>query len=213
MLQSNREVNPRMSRVLLADDDTAVCETLRIFLHEAGHVVTTARNGLEAVQAALSDTPDVIVSDVEMPILDGPDAVSMLRAIPRFSSILVILISGDEPDSRISTETFLRKPFDPHLLLDALEQRNSRGPPASSAASARQPSEAELQDGRIARAMTLVAEQESRVALLQCRGENAALASELYDALKDSACLLEGYRRTSTMCPSSRTTSTAPIPD
>ena len=202
-----------MSRVLLADDDTAVCETLRIFLHDAGHVVTTAHNGLEAVQAALSDTPDVIVSDVEMPILDGPDAVSMLRAIPRFSSILVILISGDEPDSRISTETFLRKPFDPRLLLDALEQRNSRGPPASPAASARQPSEAELHDGRIARAMTLVAEQESRVALLQRRGENASLASELYDALKDSACALEGYRRASTMCPSSRATSIASIPD
>ena len=109
-----------MSRVLLADDDTAFRDALQTLLGDAGHDVTTAGNGLEAVSAALAFTPEVIVSDVHMPVLEGPDAVSMLRAIPRFCGVSVILMSGDDSVAGIAADGFLHKPFDPGMLLDAL---------------------------------------------------------------------------------------------
>ncbi|WP_416338966.1 response regulator [Paraburkholderia sp. CNPSo 3076] len=123
-----------MSRVLLADDDTAFRDALETLLDDAGHEVSTAGNGLEAVSAALAATPEVIVSDVHMPILEGPDAISMLRAIPRFCDVSVILMSGDDTGAGIAAEGFLHKPFDPGVLLDTLASLSRRKKSGSASA-------------------------------------------------------------------------------
>ncbi|WP_052406190.1 response regulator [Paraburkholderia heleia] len=203
-----------MSRVLLADDDTAFRDALQTLLADAGHEVTTAGNGLEAVSAALAATPEAIVSDVHMPILDGPDAVSMLRAIPRFRDVSVILMSGDEAGAGIVAEGFLHKPFNPGVLLDALASLSARTRSESASAlpmshdaacvagvacetgmtgvtSAR----ANRQHQRVARAFELVAEQERRIAGLERRGVQTALAIDLYEAMVCSVATLTRFER------------------
>jgi len=197
-----------MSRVLLADDDTAFRDALQTLLGDAGHDVTTAGNGLEAVSAALAVMPEVIVSDVHMPVLEGPDAVSMLRAIPRFCGVSVILMSGDDTDAGIAAEGFLHKPFDPGMLLDALASLSEskhcgceRAPSIPHQAVYRvgetgiSAAIADRQHQRVARAFELVAEQERRISGLERCGVETGLAIDLYETMVCSVAMLTRFER------------------
>ncbi|MEX3949720.1 response regulator [Paraburkholderia sp. EG287B] len=197
-----------MSRVLLADDDTVFRDALQTLLDDAGHEVTTAGNGLETVSAALAATPEVIVSDVHMPVLEGPDAVSMLRAIPRFCHVSVILMSGDDTDASIVAEGFLHKPFDPGMLLDALASLSARKKCGSASAlpmshgvayevgeTGITSAMANRQHQRVARACELVAEQERRISGLEGRGVETELAIDLYETMVCSAAMLTRFEQ------------------
>ncbi|MEX3689633.1 MULTISPECIES: response regulator [Paraburkholderia] len=197
-----------MSRVLLADDDTAFRDALQTLLGDAGHEVATAGNGLETVSAALAATPEVIVSDVHMPVLEGPDAVSMLRAIPRFCDVSVILMSGDDTRAGIVAEGFLHKPFDPSLLLDALASLSERKKYGSASEftksrraaygvgkSGMTSASANRQHQRVARAFELVAEQERRISGLERRGIETGLAIDLYEIMVCSVATLTRFEQ------------------
>jgi CheY-like chemotaxis protein len=200
-----------VSQVLLADDDQDLREALQTVLTNAGHDVTVADNGLAEVMAALTVAPQVIVTDVHMPVLAGTDAVSILRAIPEFSRIPVVFMSGDTPGvSTARWEGHLRKPFDPCLLLNtvarlASESREAREEPdPASGARARplaEPAEprnagsTEPDVERVIRALVLIGEQDRRVARLEGRGAELALAVELYRNLINSLVVLAGFVR------------------
>ncbi|WP_395068108.1 response regulator [Paraburkholderia silvatlantica] len=197
-----------MSRVLLADDDTAFRDALQTLLDEAGHEVTTAGNGLEAVSAALAAVPEAIVSDVHVPVLEGPDAVAMLRAIPRFRDVSVILMSGDDAGAGMVAARFLHKPFDPGVLLDALASLSERKRSGSAGAlpmshnaacvvgeTGMTSAIANRQHQRVARAFELVAEQERRISELERRGVQTALAIDLYEAMVCSVATLTRFER------------------
>jgi CheY-like chemotaxis protein len=111
-----------MTRVLLVDDDVNLREALEVAMTAAGHDVTVANNGLEALTTAVTASPQVIVTDVNMPVLEGPDMVRMLRAVPRLSRVPVILMSGIDTEAGIPVERHLRKPFDPTALLDSVSR-------------------------------------------------------------------------------------------
>lgn len=198
----------KMSRILLADDDTAFREALRTLLVDAGHNVTTARNGLEAVSAALAAQPDVIVSDIHMPVLGGPEAVSMLRAIPRFSGTPVILMSGEQSGPGIQSSEFLHKPFDPPILLDKVahlarphdRRRESERP--EHAPIRRQPVaqdvarvDGQIRRGYVFRGLALLAEQEKRMSRLHSGGKDAALATQVYEVLASSVSILMRFQQ------------------
>ncbi|WP_051481624.1 response regulator [Paraburkholderia nodosa] len=194
-----------MSRVLLADDDTAFRDALQTLLDDAGHEVSTAGNGLEAVSAALAATPEVIVSDVHMPILEGPDAISMLRAIPRFCDVSVILMSGDDTGAGIAVEGFLHKPFDPGVLLDTLASlpRRKKWGSASALPLAHNAvcrvgatsAIANRQHQRVVHAVELVADQERRISGLERRGVETALAIDLYEIMVCSVATLRRFEQ------------------
>src|SRR4029079_4910451 len=76
------------------DDEPDLCETLKLLLQMRGHTVTTASNGQEAVSTATERRPDVIVMDVNMPVMDGITATRLLRAKPETKGIPVICTSG-----------------------------------------------------------------------------------------------------------------------
>ncbi|WP_176929135.1 response regulator [Paraburkholderia lycopersici] len=197
-----------MSRVLLVDDDAAFRDALQARLDDAGYDITTAANGLEMVTAALGVTPDVIVSDIHMPVLEGPDAACMLRAIPRFCGVSVILMSGDEASAGITADGFLRKAFDPGVLLDALASLPERKNAQSASATLKSgnpifrtreigaaPAALRRQHQCISRALELVAEQERRISGLEQRGFETALAIEVYGTLVRSVATLTRFER------------------
>ena len=80
--------------ILIADDEPDLCETLKLLLQMRGHTVSTAANGQEAVSTATEKKPDVIVMDVNMPVMDGITATRLLRAKPETEGIPVICASG-----------------------------------------------------------------------------------------------------------------------
>ncbi len=109
-------------RVLVADDNADMREYLRRLLTSRYHVSTTA-DGQAALQAARTDPPDLIVSDVMMPGLDGLELVAALRADPATASVPVLLLSaraGQEAAVEGLTagaDDYLVKPFAARELL------------------------------------------------------------------------------------------------
>ncbi len=105
------------ARVLVADDNTDMREYLVRILAGAGYEVTAVNDGVEALQAVRRDPPDMVVSDVMMPRLDGLQLVTTLRNDPRTASVPVLLLSaraGQEASIeglQAGADDYLVKPF------------------------------------------------------------------------------------------------------
>ncbi|MFP3707986.1 response regulator [Paraburkholderia sp. SIMBA_009] len=197
-----------MSRILLADDDAGFRDSLQALLVESGHSVRAVGNGLEALSAALKELPDVIVSDIHMPVLDGPDAVVMLRTIARFSNVPVVLMSGEAASESVPVERFFHKPFDPQVLVDMLGRLAVRSHAASRFARVASVSAPNSNDDstvttclpeqlheRIVHALALLAEQEMRVVRLERHGFDTTLAVDVCEALAGSVAALSRYQQ------------------
>ncbi|WP_328470824.1 SpoIIE family protein phosphatase [Actinoplanes sp. NBC_00393] len=109
--------------VLVADDNADMRDYLTRLLRAAGHDVTAVSDGQAALEAARHDVPDVIVSDVMMPRLDGLQLVAALRADPRTAGTPVLLLSaraGQEASIEgleAGADDYLFKPFSAAELL------------------------------------------------------------------------------------------------
>ena len=113
---------PTRKSVLLVDDDKLIIESVSRMLNKE-YLVYTAIDGMEAYKEALSKKPNVILTDKEMPKLDGYKLMSSLKNLPETKAIPIILISvtiSIEEELR-SLEAgffdFIRKPINPLLLL------------------------------------------------------------------------------------------------
>jgi CheY-like chemotaxis protein len=124
-----------MGRVLIVDDDAALREALEAALTSLGHEVVSAQDGLAALRAAVDTGPDVIISDVNMPYLEGPDAVRILRALPRFRRVPVILMSGAELPATHLAQAEVRKPVTVERLLELVDRETSAASPSTSSGS------------------------------------------------------------------------------
>lgn len=110
-------------RLLVVDDDPglllAVSDTLRV----EGYDVETARRGAEALTIVARSLPDLIISDIRMPGMDGYQLVKNLRSNPRTRLIpIVFLTAKDEKADRIQgfrtgVDAYLTKPFEPDELV------------------------------------------------------------------------------------------------
>jgi PAS domain S-box-containing protein len=121
---SSRVANPgTVTRVLVADDNADMRGYLGRLLRSAGHQVTTVTDGQAALDAARAGIPDLVVSDVMMPRLDGLQLVAALRADPRTSGTPVLLLSaraGAEASIEgleAGADDYLFKPFSAAELL------------------------------------------------------------------------------------------------
>ena len=121
-----------MPRVLLIDDDPSLLDVLGLSFEDAGYQVETARDGREGLERIRETTPDVVVSDIAMPRVDG---FALCRAVREAGNLvpLVLLTSRDsEIDEALGLELgaddFVTKPFSTRVLLarvGALVRRES----------------------------------------------------------------------------------------
>jgi CheY-like chemotaxis protein len=84
-----------MKRVLVVDDRASSREILRIALESGGYSVCEAGDGLDAVRIARQMEPDLILLDLQMPVLDGFGALKQLRADPRFASLPIVAVTAN----------------------------------------------------------------------------------------------------------------------
>jgi diguanylate cyclase (GGDEF)-like protein len=109
--------------ILVADDSMVVRAVLRRQLETDGHTVVEAVNGEEAIDACREYHPDVILLDVEMPVLDGHATLTRLKADPQLKDIPVVFLTGrvDTVDVvnglRLGAHDYLRKPFEANELM------------------------------------------------------------------------------------------------
>ena len=114
--------------VLVADDEPVIRQLLAELLTEAGYAVRAARDGAEALALLADQTPDLVLTDVMMPRLNGPELVRQMRRRPGSAAVPAILMSAVavEPDGLEAD--FLAKPFDLDRLLAAVRRALGESP-------------------------------------------------------------------------------------
>lgn len=116
------------SRVLLAEDEPHIIESLTFLLERAGHDVSAETDGETALKAVLEDPPDVMILDVMLGGIDGFEVLRQLRADQRAASLPVIMLTakGQREDReqalKAGANIFITKPFSNAEVIDAVEQ-------------------------------------------------------------------------------------------
>jgi two-component system, OmpR family, alkaline phosphatase synthesis response regulator PhoP len=110
-------------KVLVVDDEIQYLDVVAFKFRNAGLDVLTARDGQQALQMAFSQLPAVIVSDYQMPVLDGLELCRQLRADPRTAGVPFILLTAYGLDiqedglAEAGVTAVMSKPFSPRELL------------------------------------------------------------------------------------------------
>ena len=104
-------------KILLVDDNTEVRDLLTFMLSESGFLVITAVDGLMGLKVAEAERPDLIITDIEMPRLDGIQMIARLRRQVGFSEVPILAVSAygkGELDAAISAgaNQAMQKPID-----------------------------------------------------------------------------------------------------
>jgi CheY-like chemotaxis protein len=123
-------------RALIVEDHDDTRDLFAWCMRAAGWQVDTARNGLEAVVAAETAEPDVIVMDLHMPLVDGFEATRRLRSQERTAGVRIVVCTafGHEYEAEIQETGFdhvVSKPCTPEELRIAIESLVRGGVPAS----------------------------------------------------------------------------------
>ncbi len=114
-------------KILIVEDDRRVLHLYQLALKKSFNIIL-AYNGKEAVEMALSQLPDLILMDVMMPVMDGLEAVSLLKENPVTTTIPVILLTAKSKQMNIlegymaGADSYLTKPFTGVQLLDEINQ-------------------------------------------------------------------------------------------
>jgi len=110
-----------MARVLLIDDDASLLDVLSLSFEDAGHDVTCARDGVEGLAQIEAGRPDLVVSDVNMPGLDGFSLCRRLREAGNGVPLILLTSRDHEVDEALGLELgaddYVAKPFSTRVLL------------------------------------------------------------------------------------------------
>ncbi len=121
--------------ILIADDNEINLSTVRDYLLAHGFRVHKARNGLEAIQAVRTHRPDAVLMDIQMPVMDGFDAIKALRADRSFASIPILaltsraMVGDQERCLEAGADEYLSKPVHFKQLVELIYSRLNRAKP------------------------------------------------------------------------------------
>ena len=119
-------MNP--AKILVADDEEFVAQILKVNLQRRGYEVILASDGEAAFRAVLEHRPDLLVSDFQMPILDGFSLSLRLKQHPQTASVPVLMLTArghflDPADlARTNIRRLLSKPFSTNQLIATIQQ-------------------------------------------------------------------------------------------
>jgi len=115
-------------RVLLVDDYPDAREMYSEYLQYSGFDVVEATNGMEALKSAVESSPDIILMDLSLPVMDGWEATRRLKADERTASIPVVALTGhalagiSEGAKRAGCDAFVTKPCLPEDLVKEIRR-------------------------------------------------------------------------------------------
>jgi len=110
-------------RVLIVEDQEDLRDILSLALEGAGYIVIEAENGRQGVEKVTAERPDLVLMDIQMPVLDGYDATREIKASPEHSQTPVIAVSsyamkGDEEKARAAgCDAYVTKPYSPKQVV------------------------------------------------------------------------------------------------
>jgi two-component system, cell cycle response regulator DivK len=110
-------------RILSVEDTEDNRRIIRDLLTSFGYEIIEAVDGAEGLAMAQSEIPDLILMDIQLPVMDGYETTRRIRAIPELARVPIIAVtsyalSGDEAKAReAGCDAYVSKPFSPRLLL------------------------------------------------------------------------------------------------
>ena len=107
-----------MSKVLIVDDESSVRFLLKKVFESAGYEVIEAHHGAAALERVGDTRPDLIVTDLMMPVMDGRELIAWLRSDPETASIPIVVISAQLSIPPDAADAVIPKPFVPHELVE-----------------------------------------------------------------------------------------------
>ncbi len=114
--------------ILIVDDDPDTVAVIRYWLEEAGYNCATAFDGLQALDMARSQTPDLILTDIKMPGMDGYEIIKRLKSRSETARIPIIILTAvmiTQADRnaglQLGASRFLTKPFEPSALITEIQ--------------------------------------------------------------------------------------------
>jgi CheY-like chemotaxis protein len=113
-----------VAKVLIVDDEQSLLLLLQQIVEEQGHNVLMAENGQQALQAIEKENPQLIISDVMMPVMDGYQLLREVKTRPELCDTKVVLISAAPINRRFEpkADAYLSKPYDLITIEDLLIQ-------------------------------------------------------------------------------------------
>lgn len=108
------------TKLLIVEDDEALCYMEKCGLEDLDYDIVTAHNGKEGLKAFVENNPDVVLSDVDMPVMNGLDMVRQIREMD--SDVIIIFTSAlTSPDDvsngyKLGVNNYVKKPFAPQEL-------------------------------------------------------------------------------------------------
>ena len=117
-----------MPRILAVDDEPNIVRLIQVNLERHGYTVETANNGAQALAKIKANRPDLLVSDVMMPEMDGFELLANVRRDPTLTDLPVIMLTAKAQDKDVMTgyqygaDMYLTKPFNPQELLQFVKR-------------------------------------------------------------------------------------------
>jgi CheY-like chemotaxis protein len=115
-----------MTKILVIEDDVMLLSSVMEILELNGYSTVGAESGAQGLQLARDCQPDLILTDVHMPTMNGIQMIKRLRQEPttQYTPIIIMTASDDMPafsDIHDHADSFMRKPFDPNHLLAQID--------------------------------------------------------------------------------------------
>ncbi len=112
-----RDGNP-VAEILIVDDEPDMRFILKMAFEAAGHRIVEAHHGVAALERVEDSRPDLVVTDLMMPVLDGLELIRRLRSDPETATIPILVLSSRATVAS-GADAALAKPFRPHEVLAA----------------------------------------------------------------------------------------------
>jgi DNA-binding response OmpR family regulator len=128
-----------MAKILIVEDMESVVTLLRSLLEREGFQVTTAPDGVEALEAVRRDKPDLVLLDLMLPGLDGLEVCRRIRHDPVTAHLPIIILSGKEEETdkviglEMGADDYITKPFQANELIARVKGRLRRSAPTDPA--------------------------------------------------------------------------------
>ena len=125
-----------LPKVLIVDDSLSVRSSLSQLMSDGGYRVVTARDGLEAVNMLEDEAPDVVLTDLEMPRMNGLDLVGYIRNSNQWNPLPVVMITSRtmakhrQQAEQAGVNSYITKPFTEDEVLASVDRQLSSLPPA-----------------------------------------------------------------------------------
>ena len=115
-----------MAKILVVDDEPDERFLVSRTLRKQGHDVTVAENGAAGLRAVQGGAPDLVVTDIMMPVMNGVEFIGRLRGDPATAGIPILAVSGDTHLAG-AADAVMEKPYNDHALVTIVNTLLGKG--------------------------------------------------------------------------------------